>query len=212
MKGENEQHTQTLRGTDRKTGQRNPRERDGNFLSVRANKVMEIVPMWKRPKKGSSEGEKEGREGEPKTDSHNVVCQPACSRLFLPFLARYTFGRGEEEKRRDSEKLEMRRKKGEEEALALGWSGGGYLSLFAERTIHFRVAVLDPPSMRHDSFYFGPALTPHLTHDDSAAIRRREEDEKGRGECNPNGCRRKPTANVAAAAAIAVFFALMARS
>ena len=101
------------------------------FWSVRANKVMEIVPM-----EATEKGVERGREKEG--ESQRLILTmlsaslPACSRLFLPLLARYTFGREEEEKRRDSEKLEMRRKKGEEEAVALGWSGGGYSSLFAE--------------------------------------------------------------------------------
>ena len=178
------------------------------FWSVRANKVMEIVPM-EATEKGVERGRERGKESQRLILTMLSASLPVCSRLFLPLLARYTFGRGEEEKRRDSEKLEMRRKKGEEEALALGWWVLEFVC--RGRTIHFRVAVLDP-SMRHDSFYFGPAahrisLMMTVRQSGGGKKRRGEEMRRGRGECNPNGCRRKPTANVAA-----VFFALMARS
>ena len=60
---------------------------------------------------------------------------------------------------------------------------GGYLSLFAERTIHFRVAVLDP-SMRHDSFYFGPAhrISLMMTVRQSGGGKKRRGEEMRRGE------------------------------
>ena len=54
------------------------------FWSVQASKVMEIVPM-EATEKGVERGGRRGRE--PKTDSPNPVCLPAClpcSRLFLP--------------------------------------------------------------------------------------------------------------------------------
>ena len=145
------------------------------FWSVRANKVMEIVPM-EATEKGVERGRERGKESQRLILTMLSASLLACllKIVFAPLGAIHIRQRG----RRKAQGLGKVWRCGGRTGRKGHWHWvGGYLSLFAGRTIHFRVAVLDP-SMRHDSFYFGPALTPHLTHDDSAAIRRREEEKR----------------------------------
>ena len=84
------------------------------FWSVRANKVMEIVPM-EATEKGVERGREREKEGEPKTDSHNVVCQPACLPAQDCFCLSWRDTHSAERKKKSAGtriSLEMRRKNG----------------------------------------------------------------------------------------------------
>ena len=100
------------------------------FWSVRANKVMEIVPM-EATEKGVERGRE--REGEPKTDSHNVVCQPACllKIVFASLGAIHIRQRGRR-KAQGLGKVGDAAEEGGGRSIGIGLAVGGYLSLFAE--------------------------------------------------------------------------------
>ena len=101
------------------------------FWSVQASKVMEIVPM-EATEKGVERGGRRGRE--PKTDSPNAVCLPALLKIVFAFFPWRDTHSAEE--KRSRVKLGMRRRRGRgRERVEF---------VCKERTIHFRVAVLDP--------------------------------------------------------------------
>ena len=100
------------------------------FWSVRANKVMEIVPM-EATKKGVERGRERGKESQRLILTMLSASLLACllKIVFASLGAIHIRQRGRR-KAQGLGKVGDAAEEGEKEAL--GWSVGGYLSLFAE--------------------------------------------------------------------------------